>query len=125
MNIVTDIILPALATIITGLASWGASALVAWLNSKIKNANLQAALETAQNIVTATVYEVTQTYVDSLKKAGKFDAEAQETAFKMAYNTIIEQLTDKQKTALQSVCTDVEAYIKTLIESTVKLTKEA
>ena len=125
MNIVTDIILPALATIITGLVSWGVSALVSWLKSKVKNANLQAALETVQNIVTSTVYYVTQTYVDSLKKAGKFDAEAQEKAFKMAYDTIIEQLTVEQKTALQSVCTDVEAYIIALIESTVKITKEA
>ena len=120
MELVYEILMPALATIFTGLASWGVSALVAWINTKIKNENLQRALTTAEGVISATVKEVTQTYVDDLKKAGKFDDKAKKAAFDKAVAEIEAQLTETQRAALQSVCNDVEAYIKTLIESKIK-----
>lgn len=119
MEIVNTILLPVLATIITGLASWGVSALVGWLKTKINNENLQRALTTVGGIITATVNETSQTYVDELKKVGKFDAEAQKFAFNKTYEAIVNQLTVEQMDALKSVCNDVDAWLKSKIESTV------
>lgn len=123
MQIFNDILLPILATVITGLASWGVSALVSWLKTKVKNENLQRALSTAEGIISATVKEVAQTFVDTLKKEGKFDEKAQELAFKKAYGEVVAQLTDEQTAALKSVTSDVELYIRNLIESKVKEAK--
>ena len=64
-----------------------------------------------------------QTYVDVLKKQGKFDAEAQKEAFKMTFAAVTDILSDDAKKYLNEACGDLNKYITELIESTVKNVK--
>lgn len=76
--------------------------------------------ETVINCVIAT----NQTYVDSLKKQGKFDLEAQKEAFSRTYNQIMLILADDAKVYLESAVGDLNAYITNMIETQVKLNRE-
>lgn len=75
--------------------------------------------KTICNAVIAT----NQTYVDALKKEGRFDAEAQKKAFKQTYDTVMKLLTADAKQYLESAVADLTVYINTRIESEVKLNK--
>ena len=75
--------------------------------------------ETIRDCVSAT----TQTYVDSLKKQGKFDEEAQKTAFAMTLNSVLSVLTDDSKEYLSTIYGDLNAFIATKIEAEVKAQK--
>ncbi len=74
---------------------------------------------TIQNAVLAT----TQTYVDSLKKQGKFDAEAQKVAFKQTYDAVMQVLTDEAIKYITTSVGDLETYVTNKIEANVKLSK--
>ena len=76
--------------------------------------------ETVVNCVIAT----NQTYVDSLKKQGKFDLEAQKEAFNRTYNQVMLILADDAKVYLESAVGDLNAYITNMIETQVKLNRE-
>lgn len=69
------------------------------------------------------VIATNQTYVDALKKEGKFDTEAQKKAFKQTYDTVMKLLTADAKEYLESAVADLTVYINTRIESEVKLNK--
>lgn len=76
--------------------------------------------QTVVNCVIAT----NQTYVDSLKKQGKFDLEAQKEAFNRTYNQVMLILADDAKVYLESAVGDLNAYITNMIETQVKLNRE-
>lgn len=75
--------------------------------------------ETIQNTVVAT----NQTYVESLKSQGKFDAEAQKVAFQMTYDAIMKTLGDEAKKYLSSAVGDLNSYITNAIEKNVNENK--
>ena len=74
---------------------------------------------TIENCVIAT----NQTYVESLKQAGKFDAEAQKTAFNMTKNAVMTILSDEAKKYLESAVGDLNEYITQQIEAAVNVNK--
>ena len=76
--------------------------------------------QTVVNCVIAT----NQTYVDSLKKQGKFDLEAQKEAFNRTYSQVMLILADDAKVYLESAVGDLNAYITNMIEAQVKENKE-
>ena len=76
---------------------------------------------TIQNAVMAT----TQTYVDSLKKEGKFDIEAQKVAFGLTYDAVMKVLTEDAIKYLTIVVGDLETYVTNTIEANVKLVKDS
>lgn len=88
-------------------------------NNELFNKYSKMLEETIIDCVLAT----TQTYVSSLKKAGKFDKEAQKTAFKMTYENVMTILTDDAKEFLQSAIGDLEVFVKNKIEAEVLLNK--
>ena len=69
--------------------------------------------ETVINCVIAT----NQTYVDSLKKQGKFDLEAQKEAFNRTYSQVMLILADDAKIYLESAVGDLNVYITNMIET--------
>ena len=113
----TEILFSALGIIITGLATWGTSVLVNWLNSKIKNKELAAFATTILTIVNAAVKATYQSYVEGLKGTDAWTKEAQEKALQMAFETVKEELTVEAIAYIQQQHGDVDKYIKTLIES--------
>ena len=74
---------------------------------------------TIENCVIAT----NQTYVEALKAAGKFDAEAQKTAFNMTKNAVMVILSDEAKKYLESAVGDLNEYITQQIEAAVNVNK--
>ena len=75
------------------------------------------------NTITDCVIATTQTYVDSLKKQGAFDAEAQKVAFTMTYESVVKLLTDEATEYLNEAVGDLNLYITQKIEAEVNLNK--
>ena len=75
------------------------------------------------NTITDCVIATTQTYVDSLKKQGNFDIEAQKVAFNMTYESVMKLLTEEATEYLNSAVGDLNLYITQKIEAEVNLNK--
>ena len=94
------------------------------LNANNSNEALSKYIEMLSNTICECVIATNQTYVDSLKAQGKFDAEAQKKAFEMTYNSVINILTDEAKVYLTSIYGDLTAYITNMIEAEVNKNKK-
>lgn len=73
--------------------------------------------------ISACVLATNQTYVESLKAQGKFDAEAQKAAFEKTKNAVLNILSDDAQEYLSAAVGDLNAYIEQQIEATVKENK--
>lgn len=93
------------------------------LSTKVDNENQAKYLTMLNNTITDCVIATTQTYVDSLKKQGAFDAEAQKVAFSMTYEAVVKLLTDEATEYLNEAVGDLQLYITQKIESEVNLNK--
>jgi H+/gluconate symporter-like permease len=80
-------------------------------------------LSMVEKTVTDCVMATNQTYVDSLKQEGKFDSEAQKTAFNKTLDAVLAILTDDAKEYLTQIFGDLNVYLTNLIESQVKINK--
>lgn len=74
--------------------------------------------------ITDCVIATTQTYVDSLKKQGKFDVEAQQAAFHQTYDAVMDILSEDAKTFLANAIGDLNLYITQKIEAEVNINKQ-
>lgn len=120
MEFVHMVIFPALAAIVTGLATWGVTVFVAWLNTKIKNEKVRSAVKNVRDIIAAAVAKTAQNFVDDLKKNGEFVPEKQAEAFKMTLEAVKAQLTAEATAAINAITSDAEAWIAAEIEKAVK-----
>ena len=91
---------------------------------KLENDQLIKYIDAATDAISKAVLTVSQTYVDTLKKEGKFDAEAQKTAKQMAIDKAKTLITVESKAAIETLYTDFEAYLNDAIESLVKENKD-
>lgn len=117
MDQLWQIVLTAVGTIITGLATWLTVRLTTWLNEKIKDKQVARWSTAILNIIMTAVQTVQQTFVDTLKKAGKFDKDAADMAKKKAYDIITRQLTAELKTYIEDNFGDMRDYIMNQIEA--------
>lgn len=69
------------------------------------------------------VVATNQTYVEALKKEGKFDAEAQKKAFQMTYDAVMNILSEEAKEYLQNIYGDLNIFLTNMIEAQVKNNK--
>lgn len=69
--------------------------------------------------VTNCVMTTQQTYVDSLKKQGKFDFEAQKQAFQDTYAAVFRLLPQEAYEYLKTITADLDQYIMSMIETKV------
>ena len=93
------------------------------LNSKNENELMNKYLTMLSNTIIDCVIATNQTYVESLKKQGKFDLEAQKIAFEMTYNAVINVLSSDAKTYLSNIYGDLDKYITNMIEAEVNKNK--
>ena len=93
------------------------------ITDKIDNELVDKYVQMLTDTITACVIATNQTYVESLKKQGKFDAEAQKHAFELTYNAVVAVLSDEAKHYLASIYGDLTAYITTRIEAEVNVSK--
>ena len=93
------------------------------ITDKTDNELADKYIQMLTDTITACVIATNQTYVESLKKQGKFDAEAQKHAFELTYNAVVAILSDEAKHYLASIYGDLTAYITTRIEAEVNVSK--
>ena len=109
----TQVILGIVGAVISGLGI-----LITYLiNKYIKNDKLKTILNSLNELVRNSVLEIQQTYVDSLKKGGMFDEEAQKEALARCLDVINTNMPKDVKDWLDANAGDVEAYLKWLIEA--------
>lgn len=93
------------------------------VKQKNDNDTFKKYIDMLNETIQTTVIATNQTYVESLKAQGKFDAEAQKVAFQMTYDAIMKTLGDEAKKYLSSAVGDLNSYITNAIESTVNQNK--
>lgn len=118
-----NIIWSVVGIVATGLVSWATTALVAWLNTKIKNEKAAKWAADLTSIVSNAVLSVTQTFVDTMKKEGKFDEAAAKEAKDKALAIITGQLTPELKDYITANFGDMTEYLSNLVEATVQSLK--
>ena len=73
--------------------------------------------------IEACVLATNQTYVESLKKEGNFTAEAQQKAFTMTKNAVLNILSAEAKEVLTEAFGDLNTYVNKQIEASVNVNK--
>ena len=120
--LMTVVIIPSIPV----LAKYAVDALKEWANEK--------ALETDNKMVAKYINEITdtisqavicttQTYVDTLKAQGKFDAEAQKIAFNKTKEKVMSLLAQDAIDFLNDMFGDADLWLNTKIEQKVKESK--
>lgn len=104
--------------------------LISWIDAKKqeileKNNNelLAKYLNMLDETITSCVLATNQTYVESLKAQGKFDAEAQKIAFEKTFNAVLNILADDAYEYLAAAVGDLQGYITNKIEANVNMSK--
>ncbi len=113
--LVTAIVIPVISLL-------GAK-LVSWLSTKIKNEKANKMIKTATEIVVSAVKTVFQTYVDALKKEGKFDKESQILALTKAKDIALSQMTEDVKEFIQTNYGELDLWLTIQIEATINTLK--
>lgn len=88
-----------------------------------KNDTLDKYLVMLAETVSRCVIATNQTYVDSLKEQGQFDAAAQKIAFIMTLDSVMKIMGEEAILYLSEACGDLSAYITNMIEAEVKIQK--
>ena len=93
------------------------------LKQKTNDDTAKKYLDMLNETIASAVLATTQTYVEALKKEGKFDLDAQKEAFKQTYDAVMKVLTDEAIKYITSSVGDLETYVTNKIEAEVKITK--
>lgn len=118
-TLVQVVIIPAIPVVVTYLVKY-LKAKADQTTTKINNELVRTYLQEATDAVLQAVTYTAQTYVDTLKKQGKFDKEAQQTAFNTAKDIALKLLTDEAKQMIEDLYGDLMLWLETKIEQTVK-----
>lgn len=125
-----DVVAQIFEIVVFPLLGVGTLYLVFLIKTKIQELKLKQQSELAKKYfdmldktICDAVIATNQTYVEALKREGKFDAEAQKKAFAQTYDTVMKLLTADVKAYLQTAVADLTVYINTRIESEVNLNK--
>lgn len=94
------------------------------LQEKTDNELAKKYMQMLTDTICVCVMATNQTYVDALKKQGKFDKEAQEKAFQMTLNAVLAILSQEAQDYLTSIYGDLNAYITQLVEARVNQCKQ-
>ena len=118
-----NILIPLLITIIT--------ICICMMTSKVaKNAAESAPskyseiIYALENIVNKAVITTNQTFVNELKKQGKFDKEAMEEAYRRTYESIITSLSQSFFEYIDKETIDIDTLLKNMIEASVNWNKD-
>ena len=117
-----NILIPLLITIIT--------ICICTITSKIaKNAAESAPSKYSEiiygleNVVNKAVITTNQTFVNELKKQGKFDKEAMEEAYNKTFNSIVASLSQSFFEYIDEENIDIDTLLKNMIETSVDWNK--
>lgn len=117
-TLVQVVVIPAIPVLVTYLVKY-LKAKAEQTTTKINNELVRTYLQEATDAVLQAVTYTAQTYVDTLKKQGKFDKEAQKIAFNTAKDIALKLLTDEAKQMIEDLYGDLMLWLETKIEQTV------
>lgn len=115
-------IIPLLGVLTTFFVKW-VNAKSAEITTNIDDATLKKYMDMLTQTITDCVIATNQTYVESLKAQGRFDAEAQKKAFELTSNAVMGILSQEAQIYLSSAVGDLNAYITKKIEAEVNMNK--
>lgn len=85
-----------------------------------KNEKVNLYIDLLEKAIEDTVTATNQTYVDALKEQGKFDESAQKFAFSKTKKAVMDILGEDGQKILEIAIKDLDAYVDSKIEATVK-----
>ena len=117
-----NILIPILITIIT--------ICICTMTSKVAKSAAESApskysgiIYGLENIVNKAVITTNQTFVNELKKQGKFDKKAMEEAYRRTYESIISSLSQSFFEYIDKETIDIDTLLKNMIETSVDWNK--
>ena len=93
------------------------------IQNKVDNNTADKYIAMLADTISACVIATNQTYVEALKKDNAFTKEAQQEAFDLTFNAVMDVLTDEAKEYLTALYGDLSTYITNKIEAEVNLNK--
>ena len=118
-----NILIPLLITIIT--------ICICTMTSKVAKSAVESApskyseiIYGLENIVNKAVITTNQTFVNELKKQGKFDKEAMQEAYKRTYESIVASLSQSFFEYIDRETIDIDVLLRNMIETSVNWNKE-
>lgn len=115
----TQVILGIIGTLISTLGVY----ITYLINKYVKDNQLKTIISSLNNLVQNSVLEVYQTYVETLKKAGNFNAEAQKLALERCLALIKANMPKDVETWLKANYSNIESYLKSLVEAQIGFLK--
>lgn len=122
----TEVIVAGVGILFTAIIIPLVKAAFDWLKSKTQNEAIRAAIDEAQKVADQVVAGLQQSVVEKMKSKsadGKLSAEDISTIGELALEQFLNDVSSKTHDVLMNNTTDIETYIKNLIESRVKLNK--
>lgn len=118
-----DVLITVIDTLVNVVITVGLPYLFALLKKKLDNdekfANndkVKYYMNLAQDYLRDTVLMVKQTFVDSLKKEGRFDADAQAEAFKLAKEAWLGMMSEEMKNIIMKEVGDIDIWANAKLE---------
>ena len=127
MEFVKDILYILITTAVPVLVTYVCKFLYAkWTEGKVKieNEKISTTLDSVVTMVLDVVEATNQTFVDELKKKGEFTTNAALEAFNISKEKALKMLSNEAADIITTVYGDVNVYLDTLIEATVKQLKK-
>ena len=118
-----NILIPLLLTVIT-ICICTMTSKVAKNAARLAPSKYSEIIYGLENIVNKAVITTNQTFVNELKKQGKFDKEAMEEAYRRTYESIIASLSQTFFEYIDKETVDIDALLKNMIETSVNWNKE-
>ena len=117
-----NILIPILITVIT-ICICTMTSKVAKNAARLAPSKYSEIIYGLENIVNKAVITTNQTFVNELKKQGKFDKEAMEEAYRRTYESIVAALSQTFFEYLDEETIDIDALLKNMIETSVNWNK--
>jgi len=119
-----------LYTVITTILPIITAYIISFLKAKrdeklqdINNEYIRNTLKDAMDIILDTVDTISQTFVDDLKKDGKFDKDKQKEALEKAINQAKKLMSEEAISLIIEKYNDLDEWIRTQIEAYIKAKK--
>lgn len=119
-----DFVMYILWTLGIAIVSWLSERLIKLINTKIQNEKFARYFASATAVVENAVKATQQTFVDDLKKTGKFDEEAAKEALMKAKVKVLESLSAETRKYITENIGDINNWIETTIHSVLHDMKE-
>ena len=117
-----NILIPLLVTIIT-ICICIMTSKVAKDAARLAPSKYSEIIYGLENIVSKAVITTNQTFVNELKKQGKFNKEAMQEAYRRTYESIIASLSQSFFEYIDEEAVDIDALLKNMIETSVDWNK--